>query len=215
MCYHRIVELINLRKADIEQTLKRLSSALRGGKIVAFPTETFYALGVKYDQPAAVKRLFALKDRPSDKALPLIIGNTRLLSLIAAEVPPMAKRLMDQFWPGPLTLVLRAKETLSPLITAGSGTVAVRIPGSSFALTLAMTLGFPITATSANISSLPPADSAKAVSAYFGDTIDFLIDGGTSPGMRPSTIVDATKNRPVILRQGPISAAEIVRAAQA
>jgi len=215
VCYHRIVELINLSKSDIAHTLKRLSSALTQGRIVAFPTETFYALGVRYDHLAAVERLYDLKKRPPDKAMPLIIGHERLLSLIAAEVPPAARHLMDRFWPGPLTLVLRAKETLSPQITAGTGAVAVRIPGSSFALTLAAALDFPITATSANVSSLPPADSAEAVAAYFGDTIDFLIDGGTTSGMLPSTIVDVTGNCPIIVRQGMVAGEDIMRALQA
>ena len=147
--------------------------------------------------------------------MPLIIGHRRLLPLIAAAVPPAAERLMDLFWPGPLTLILPAKDTLSLHITAGTGAVAVRIPGLSFALSLARTLDFPITATSANISSQPPADSAEAVSDYFGDSIDMIIDCGKTPGTLPSTIVDATGKRPVIVRRGMLPEKEIIRALQA
>lgn len=203
------------QKEDIDKTLKRLSSALTQGDIIAFPTETFYALGARYDHGAAIERLYALKNRPRDKAMPLLIGHKRLLNLIAAEVPPVAEHLMDRFWPGPLTLVLRAKETLLPHITAGTNKVAVRVPGSSFALTLAAALDIPITATSANVSSRPPADSAETVLDYFGDNIDILIDCGRSPGILASTIVDVTGSVPVILRHGTISEKEIIRAGRA
>jgi L-threonylcarbamoyladenylate synthase len=185
------------------------------GGIVAFPTETFYGLGARYDRLSALERLYALKGRPHDKAMPLIIGDRRLLSLITTSVPTAAERLMDRFWPGPLTLILPAQKTLSVHITAGTGTVAVRIPGKSFALTLVSSLDFPITATSANISSQPPADTAEGVSGYFGNSLDLIIDCGKTSGTLPSTIVDATGSRPVIVRQGVLSEDEITRAVRA
>jgi L-threonylcarbamoyladenylate synthase len=208
------MEIMRSTEADPDHILKRSSDALMRGDIIAFPTETFYGLGVKYDHPAAIERLYALKKRPQDKAMPLIIGHKRLLSLIAAFIPPAAERLMDHFWPGPLTLILPAKKDLSRYITAGTGTVAVRVPGRSFALTLASALAFPITATSANVSSHPPADSAEAVVSYFGQGIDIIIDCGKTPGTLPSTIVDATGRRPVIVRQGMLPEEEIILALQ-
>jgi L-threonylcarbamoyladenylate synthase len=150
-----------------------------------------------------------------DKAMPLIIGRKEQLSLIASAVPPAAGLLMQVFWPGPLTLILPAKETVSHYITAGTGTVAVRIPGTSFALTLATALDFPITATSANVSSRPPADCAEAVADYFGGQIDIVIDCGKAPGSLPSTIIDATGSMPFVVRQGILAEAEITRALQA
>ena len=209
------MEIFRTLRTGHDEAVKRSFDALMGGCIIAFPTETFYGLGVKYDHPAALERLSALKKRPRDKAMPLIIGHRKLLPLIAAAVPPAAERLMDLFWPGPLTLILPAKDTLSLHITAGTGAVAVRIPGRSFALSLARTLDFPITATSANVSSQPPADSAEAVSDYFGVSIDIIIDCGKTPGTLPSTIVDATGERPVIVRRGMLPEKEIIRALQA
>jgi L-threonylcarbamoyladenylate synthase len=111
---------------------------------------------------------------------------------------------MDTFWPGPLTLILPAKENVSEYITAGTHTVAVRKPGKSFALRLAQTARFPITATSANISGLPPARDSEAVLGYFGDRIDLIIDAGPTPGGLPSTIVDARGSALKILREGVI-----------
>jgi len=208
------MDILNPLERDMEAAVIRCSAALLRGDIIAFPTETFYGLGVKYDNAASLGRLYALKKRPMDKAMPVIIGKRNLLSLIAAAIPPAAERLMDRFWPGPLTLILPAKDTLSDYITAGTGTVAVRIPGRSFALSLAEALEFPITATSANISTRPPADCAEAVSRYFGDRLDVIIDCGKTPGAFPSTIVDATGKKPVIVRHGVLPDEEIFRALQ-
>jgi L-threonylcarbamoyladenylate synthase len=199
----------------IEEAVTRCAGALLRGDIIAFPTETFYGLGVKYDNPASLERLCALKNRPMDKAMPLIIGRREQLSLIASTVSPAAELLMRRFWPGPLTLILPAKKTVSHYITAGTGTVAVRVPGRSFALTLASALEFPITATSANISSYPPADCAEAVADYFGEQIDMVIDCGKTPGSLPSTIIDATGSRPFVVRHGVLPEEEIARALQA
>ena len=209
------MEMIRPTETGEYEAVKRSVAALMLGGIVAFPTETFYGLGVRYDHIPALERLYALKGRPHDKAMPLIIGDRRLLSLLTPSVPPSAARLMDRFWPGPLTLILPAKKTLSQHLTAGTGTVAVRIPGRSFALALVSSLNVPITATSANISSQPPADTAGAVSGYFGDSLDLIIDCGRTPGELPSTIVDATGSGPVILRQGKVSEDEIIKAIKA
>ena len=112
---------------------------------------------------------------------------------------------MEEFWPGPLTLILRAKKNISRYITAGTERVAVRIPGTSFALSLAQKANFFITATSANLSGMIPAQDADAVARYFGDRIDIVIDGGPTPGGLPSTIVDVTGGGIRILREGAIS----------
>jgi len=136
--------------------------------------------------------------------MPLIIGNRGLLSSIVDSINASAESLMDRFWPGPLTLLLPARKNVSRFITAGTGRVAVRIPGESIALSLAGITGFPITATSANPSGLPPAEDAETVIEYFGDAIDLVIDAGPTPGGLPSTIVDATGDVIKILREGAI-----------
>ena len=190
---------------NLEEALDQTVKALKKGSIVAYPTETFYGLGAKFDLEDSLKKLCYIKKRAADKALPLIFGNRRLLSLVAESVSQDAVLLMEKFWPGPLTLLLRAKKNISKYITAGTGKVAVRIPGKSFGLTLAQKTDFFITATSANLSGMIPAQNAEAVIRYFGDKIDIVIDGGSTPGSLPSTIVDAAGKDVRILREGAIS----------
>lgn len=189
----------------MEQVLHQAVGMLKNGGIIAYPTETFYGLGVKFDLEDSLKTLYDIKQRPEEKAMPLIIGNKELIPIVAKSVNKIAVSLMDRFWPGPLTLIFPAMESLSEYITAGTHKVAVRIPGESFALQLAKTAKFPITATSANPSGLPPARDAETVIRYFGDKIDLVIDGGTTSGGLPSTIVDITENKINILREGVIN----------
>ncbi len=188
----------------LEKILRKAVDILLAGSIVAYPTETFYALGVKFDLEKSLRRLYDLKQRPQEKALPLIIGDRKLLPSLSSSVNRTATSLMDGFWPGPLTLIFPAFDTLSDYITAGTHTVAVRIPGKSFALHLAKSARFPITATSANISGSPPADNAETVIEYFNGDIDLVIDGGKTPGGLPSTIVEVTSDSARILREGAI-----------
>ena len=195
---------IKVSEINMAQVLLHTVETLANGDIVAYPTETFYGLGVKFDLEDSLKNLYEIKQRPKDKAMPLIIGNKELLPLITASVNNIALLLMDRFWPGPLTLILSAKENLSEYITAGTHKVAVRIPGESFALHLAKYANFPISATSANPSGIPPASDAETITRYFGDRIDLIIDGGPTSGELPSTIVDVTEREMKILREGMI-----------
>jgi L-threonylcarbamoyladenylate synthase len=182
---------------------------LKDGGIVAYPTESFYALGVLATDENAVKKLFKLKKRPAEKPLPVIVGDMDTLLSVVKNIPSQAKDLMKRFWPGQLTMIFNALDNIPELLTAGSQNIAVRIPGDSFALNLARASKFPVTATSANPSGLPPAKDAEAVKNYFGDNINLIIDAGKTPGGKPSTIVDITVVPPRILRQGKIILDEI------
>jgi L-threonylcarbamoyladenylate synthase len=196
---------IFVSKINLEQALVQTVEALKKGCIVAYPTETFYGLGVKSDLEDSLKKLYDIKKRARDKGMPLIFGDQRLLPLVARSVNQNTLLLMESFWPGPLTLILRSKKNISGYITAGTGKVAVRIPGKSFALSLAQKADFFITATSANLSGMTPAQDAETVVRYFGDEIDILIDVGPTPGGLPSTIMDVTGRKMRILRGGAIS----------
>jgi L-threonylcarbamoyladenylate synthase len=198
------VKLLKLHRKNNSQAFVSAIRILEKGGIIAYPTETFYALGVKFDLLGSLGNLYEIKKRPREKALPLIIGKREMLGLVADPVSKKTLSLMDRFWPGPLTLILAAKENLSEYLTAGTHTVAVRIPGRSFALDLARAVDFPITATSANISGMPPAQDAATVVQYFGNAIDLVIDGGRTPGGNPSTIADVTGKDFQILREGAI-----------
>jgi L-threonylcarbamoyladenylate synthase len=196
---------------NMEMVLDKAVEALEEGSIVAYPTETFYGLGAKFNIEDSLRKIYEVKQRPKDKAMPLIIGNRGLLPLFTESVNPKAILLIERFWPGPLTLILPAKENISNYITAGTGKVAVRIPGESFAFYLTKKSKFPITATSANLSGMPPAKDADAVMKYFKGEIDLLIDGGPTRGVLPSTIVDVTGEEIKVLREGAISRESIKR----
>ncbi|MCL4492684.1 MAG: L-threonylcarbamoyladenylate synthase [Nitrospirae bacterium] len=193
--------LLKLTRENLEEALYRSSAVLERGGIIAYPTETFYGLGVKYDIEPALRKLYFVKQRPKEKAMPLIIGSVERLSLLTDFMSDAARELIRRFWPGPLTIIFEARRGLSEYIVSGNR-VAVRIPGESFALELARVSGFPITATSANISGMPPADSVQMVQDYFDGSLDLIIDAGKTAGVLPSTIVDATGGELKLLRRG-------------
>ena len=197
--------LMTLTKKTAEKMIAESLTILKNRGIIAYPTESFYALGVMATDEKAVKRLYELKKRPAEKPLPLIVGDIDALESITSEISSTAKELMKRFWPGPLTLLFEARENIPVLLTGGTGKVAVRIPGKSAALDLARALKLPVTATSANLSGKPPAEDPDAVISYFGEKIDLVVDAGKSPGGRPSTIVDVTVTPPEILREGSVS----------
>lgn len=181
----------------------------RSGGIIAYPTETFYGLCVDPFNREAVDALYRLKGRPSASPIPLIIGSADMLGLVAEDVTPLAKALIERFWPGPLTLVLKAKKELPDALTASTGTIGVRLSGSGAARRLSMMLSSPITSTSANPSGKRPPVSSSEVLGYFGGSIDLLIDGGVLGGAKGSTIVDARGDLPVIIREGEIPSTEL------
>ncbi len=209
-----VMKMLKPYECGMDAALRRLKQILDEAEIIAYPTETFYGLGVKYNQESGLERLYQIKQRPLDKGMPLIIGRPELLSLLTPAISPAARRLMKIFWPGPLTLIFQAREALSLHITAGTGKVAVRIPGPSFALDLARQTDYPITSTSANIAGMPPSETAAQVIDYFGSSSITIVDAGRTPGGAPSTIVDVTGAGAAIIRQGVISAEAVSAAAQ-
>lgn len=195
--------LVKLSDENLHETIDTALSILKKGGIIAFPTETFYGLGAKYDIDSALKRLYEIKKRPQEKAMPLIVGTIKQITLLTDSITDKAKYLMDRYWPGPLTILFKARPGLSEYLVANEK-VAARVPGESFALRLALSCNFPLTATSANISGMPPADSASMVFDYFKNTVDLIIDGGKTKGGLPSTIVDVTEESIKILRHGTV-----------
>jgi L-threonylcarbamoyladenylate synthase len=179
-------------------------SALRQGGIVAFPTETYYGLAVDLDSPLAVEKLFALKRRAADKPLLLLIEKKEQLESLVQDVPQLYWPLIEKYWPGPLTLIFPATPSLNGRITGKSGTVGIRISPHPIAQELVRKMGKPITATSANISGLPPARSATEVVKMFGYSIDYILDGGVTEAELCSTILAIQKGRLRIIRHGQI-----------
>lgn len=169
--------------------------------IFAFPTETVYGIGCRFDDKESIKKIFALKNRPQDKPLQILVSNMDQVKILTKEIPALAKSLMDKYWPGPLT-ILFFKSLLAPdLVTAGSDKVGLRMPDNKKVLELIEKIG-PIAATSANISDAPPFLTAREVKKAFPQ-IDLIIEGKIKIG-QASTVVDATGKKPIILRSGPI-----------
>lgn len=192
------------------QLLKKAAAFLQEGRTVVYPTETFYALGVSAYHEQGIQKVFAIKGRTADKPLPLIICGEAMLEEVAVQIPHCASSLIRSFWPGPLTLIFKASEKIPPLLTAHTGTVAVRESSHPLARLLVQAARAPITATSANVSSAASCATAEKVEQQLGDRIDLIIDGGATPGALPSTIVDLTASPPRIVREGAISS-ELLR----
>ncbi len=196
---------------DIQQQVDRGISILKRGGIVAFPTDTVYGLGACASLYQAVERVYQVKERPRNMALPLLLAHISQISEVAEPVPPIAWLLAQNFLPGALTIVLHKSNAVPDIITGGGITVAVRIPAHPIPVALADGLGMPIVGTSANLSGKPSVLTADKVYSQFGDKIDLVIDGGRCSGGRESTIVDVTGETPVVLREGAISREELKR----
>ena len=194
---------------DIKKQVEKGIAILKQGGIVAFPTDTVYGLGAWAGNQQAVERVYQVKERPQNIALPLLLAHTSQISEVAEPVPQIAWLLADNFLPGALTLVLSRANSVPDIVTAGGVTVAVRIPAHPVPVALVEGLGAPIIGTSANLSGKPSALTADDVYSQFGDKIDLVIDGGRCPGGRESTIVDVTRETPVVLREGAIALTEL------
>ncbi len=196
--------IVKLTRRNYRQTIREALAVLTKEGVIAYPSETFYGLGARYDSPQALRKLYLLKKRPAEKPMPVIIGRIDQLRLVTDSLSDLALTLISEFWPGPLTLLLKARKGLSPYISFHDK-VAVRMPGESFALDLAAASEFPISATSANVSTMPPASCATAVVEYFNDALDMIVDGGTTRHTRPSTIVDVTGKSMRVIREGALA----------
>jgi L-threonylcarbamoyladenylate synthase len=180
--------------------------ALKNGGIVAYPTETFYGLAVDPENNQAIESLYALKKRDKGKAISLLIPDYKYLSKLVSSRPAPYEVLIESFWPGPLTLIFLALDTVSNKITDANKTIAIRISSNPIAQRLCRSMGKAITATSANISGEKAITTATEVAQLWGDKISCIIDGGTTPGGKGSTIVRCRdQNQCAIIRDGAIT----------
>lgn len=184
--------------------LRRAAAAIRAGEVIAAPTDTVYGLTANPFHAGAVKRLFAIKGRPESNPILLLIDSREQLGLVAGDLPESFGRIAARFWPGPLTIVVPASAAAPSAITAGTGTVAVRLPASRIARSLIRAARCPLTGTSANVSGRPAATTAREVQLQLGKRVYYIVDGGRSRGRQLSTILDLT-GPPRILRRGAVS----------
>lgn len=198
------INSINNCKEETDK-LKHAAEVIKKGGLVAFPTETVYGLGANALDAGAVKKIFEAKGRPSDNPLIVHIADISSLGKLIAEMPGFAHKLIDEFWPGPLTLIFKKSGIIPYEITAGLDTVAIRMPAHPVALALIKEAEVPIAAPSANSSGKPSPTLAEHVIEDLMGKIDMIIDGGATNVGVESTVLDITSNPPVILRPGGIT----------
>lgn len=190
--------------------IKEAATLLQQNETVAFPTETVYGLGANALSDEAIKKIFEAKGRPTDNPLIVHIAEESQVEDFVQSIPTTAKQLMEAFWPGPITIILPKKEgTISPLVTAGLSTVAIRMPDHPIALALIKEAGLPIAAPSANRSGKPSPTTAQHVARDLNGKIGGIVDGGSTGVGLESTVIDCTKEFPIILRPGGITKEQI------
>jgi len=193
--------------AASSESIPRALEILRAGGLVAFPTDTVYGVGSLAFDGKAVECIYKAKERPVEKAIPVLIGDTDDLDRVAIDIPNLARRLASRFWPGALTILVPKKPSLPEAVSA-TPAVGVRVPDHNNARALLRAAG-PMAVTSANVSSQTSPTTAEEVFAQLGGHIELIIDGGKTPGGLPSTLVDCTGHEIRVLRHGPITEEEL------
>jgi L-threonylcarbamoyladenylate synthase len=193
------------------QVIQEAVTRLKSGKLVAFPTDTVYGIGADVFNEEAVEKIFMAKNRDPDKPLQILISNRDDLQSIAREPSEIMDHLVSEFFPGPLTLVISARDDFPKRVRCGRETIGVRMPANPIALELIESFGAPIAATSANISGFPDPNNAEDVKGYLDGKVSLIIDGGSTPGDIPSTLLDISTRPPVLLRLGKLSVEKINR----
>ena len=189
--------------------IEKAGELIKQGKIVIFPTETVYGIGTNGLDEKAVKKLYEVKQRPLNKPISLLVANMEMVNLIAKDITETEYKIMKNFFPGPLTIILKKKDIVPDILTAGQDTVGVRMPRGEVARKLIEFAGVPIAAPSANISGEPSGTNLQEIMKHFEGKVDYWIDGGNSELGLASTIVQVIDEKPKILRQGSITLEQI------
>jgi len=200
-----------LRVAADSPGIDSAAATIRSGGLVIIPTDTLYGIAVDPCRADAVARVFALKERSTTSALPLVAADLAQIERSLGALPPIGGCLAAAFWPGPLTMLMEAPPTLVPEVTGGTGLIGVRVPAHEVTRALCRACDRPLTATSANLSGEPPTDDPDAVDQRLRLHVDLLLDAGRTPGGPPSSIVDVTGLAPRLVRAGAIAWEEIRR----
>ena len=198
-------------RPDSAETRQLAARIISEGGLIAFRTDTFYGLGVDPLNPDAVRRIKVLKGREEGKPILLLVADPSVVTRLASGVPSLFERITAELWPGPLTIIVPAIDSLPHDITAGTGTVGLRLPNDESVRQLVRECGGVLTATSANPATKEPAKSAADVHGYFPTGLDLIIDGGEVNVTEPSTVLDIVRTPPRLIREGAVSRTAIER----
>lgn len=193
-----------------ENLIRDAAAFVSRGGVIAYPTETFYGLGADATNEKAINRLFEIKGRNFHNPVSVIIGHLQDVYPLVSNITDSARKLMDAFWPGPLTIIFEASERVSPLLTSNTGKIGIRLSGNDIARDIARETGKPLTATSANLSGAPECEDANQVIRQIGNKIEAIVDTGKTGSRTGSTIIDASCEPVRIIRPGAI-ASEIIQ----
>ncbi len=202
-------EIIKIDQIHSGRAFTRCREVIAAGGVIVYPTDTYYGLGADPRNPRAVRKIFEIKKRPAGQPILLLIAEPAEVEDWATDIPSHAAVLMKRHWPGPLTLIFRAKADLLPELTAGTGTIGLRVPGSELTRDLLRSLGRALTGTSANWSGQPSMCTAAEAEAAIGDRVDLILDGGKTPGGKPSTVVDVSTGVLRVIREGAVPVRDI------
>ena len=205
----KIIQIpINSPQIDREP-LEEVLSILKSGGVIGFPTDTYYGLGANPSNAQAVENIFKVKNRSVDKPILILVSSRKQVESVAEGIDLETYNLMNALWPGPLTLVLKAKSHLPRALTAGTGTIGVRLPDHLFTHRLIEATQHPLTAPSANLSGQNNPTTAREVEQALGNRIPLIIDSGPTPGGKASTVLDLHQSPPRLLRRGQVSLEQI------
>jgi len=203
---HMKTEIVRVDTNSFEpDKLDKIKAVLKKDGVIAYPTDTFYGLGVNCFSEEAIRKVYLLKRRNLSKPLSVIITDKSQLSELVEDIPPVFESLSNEFWPGLLTVVFHASEKLPDILLGQSRSIGVRYPDFEWLRALVRHAGFPITATSANFSNKKETGDPEKVRKDFSGEIDLIVDGGRTPGLRSSTVIDISTGRVKILRGGALS----------
>ena len=202
--------ILDPRKVEAPK-IRIIVGILSRGGVIAYPTDTFYGLGANCYLDKAVKKIYEIKKRQSSKPLPVLVADIGMARRIASEVSPLFDSLASEFWPGPLTVVLKAAAFLPDKLVGTQRTIGVRLPVVPWIRELIGQADFPLVATSANISGQGEIASAEIVIEVFNRRVDLIVNGGETPGRLPSTVVDLTSGKMILIREGAIPKSSLSR----
>ncbi len=205
----RMAEILNVDSLPLEDVLEYSTRLILSGKVVAFPTDTYYGLGADPFNLSAVSEIFRIKRRSSERPIPLLVSSLDQAADLVSDPPQLFFTLAKKFWPGPLTLIAPASRQIPLKITANTGRVGIRWPRSPLAEALITALGRPLTGTSANLSERPACSTAAQVEEQIGRALPLILDGGVTAGGQPSTVVELRGDRVRILRRGGVAESEL------